>query len=170
MDIASLRSKALSGIKKYRYALIILVFGLLLMLLPGKGQSKQTQTQSQQQVTIQQKQSMAEELVQILGQMQGVGKVKVMLTVSAGEKTIYQSDEDLTTNENGSVIRKETVIISGTDREQQALVSQVLPPEYLGAIIVCQGAEQASVRLAVVDAVSKATGLSSDKISVVKMK
>lgn len=170
MDISTLGSKAISGLKKYRYAALILVLGLLLMLLPGRSQSKQTQTQSQQPVSLQQKQSMAEELVQILSQMQGVGKVRVMLTVAAGEKTIYQSDEDLSTNENGSTIRKDTVILSGTDRGQQALVSQVLPPEYLGAIIVCQGAEQAAVRLAVVDAVSKATGLSSDKISVVKMK
>jgi len=40
----------------------------------------------------------------------------------------------------------------------------------MGAVIVCQGADDPQVRLSIVDAVSKVTGLGSDKISVLKMK
>jgi len=36
--------------------------------------------------------------------------------------------------------------------------------------VVCQGADRAGVRLAVVDAVKSVTGLSSDRITVLKMK
>jgi len=39
-----------------------------------------------------------------------------------------------------------------------------------GALVVCDGAERASVRLAVTQAVSSLTGLGSNKIAVVKMK
>jgi len=49
-------------------------------------------------------------------------------------------------------------------------VQQVNPPTYLGAVIVCQGADSASVRLAIVSAVGSVTGLSTDKITVLKMK
>jgi hypothetical protein len=41
---------------------------------------------------------------------------------------------------------------------------------YQGAVVLCQGAADAAVRLAVVEAVSKATGLGADKICVLKMK
>jgi stage III sporulation protein AG len=64
----------------------------------------------------------------------------------------------------------ETVIITDAQRAQQGLVKQVNPPVYLGAVVVCQGADRASVRLAIVEAVANATGLGADKISVLKMK
>ena len=41
---------------------------------------------------------------------------------------------------------------------------------YTGAVIFCQGADSAAVRLQVVEAVAVYTGLSSNKIMVLKMK
>ena len=40
----------------------------------------------------------------------------------------------------------------------------------MGAIVVCQGGDNATVRLAIIEAVSNVTGLGADKISVLKMK
>lgn len=39
-----------------------------------------------------------------------------------------------------------------------------------GAVVACSGAEDAAVRLCVINAVSSYTGLGSDKISVIKLK
>ncbi len=168
MDINAIGAKAAQLIKKYRYPLLVLLVGLVLITLPGKKDSTDPQaTQALQPV---QKPDTAQELSQILSQIQGVGKVKVMLTIAAGENTIYQTDEDVTTSEGGSTIRKETVIVTDSDRNSYALITQVIPPEFLGAVIVCQGADRAEVRLAIVEAVSKATGLGADCISVLKMK
>lgn len=170
MDIKIWGDKAASIIKKHRYAVLVLILGVIFMLLPGRTQSQKSAEQATNTTQVLDQGDITEELTQILCQIQGVGRVQVMLTVSTGEQTVYQFDEDMTTNETGSVIRKETVIISGSSREEQALVSHVIPPRYMGAIVVCQGADQAAVKLAVLDAVSKITGLSSDKISVLKMK
>lgn len=168
MDIRKLGGKLPALLKKYRYAVLVLAVGLVLMALPSRTQSKQT---AEQNSTVPvQTADPAQELAQILGQIQGVGKVQVLLTVKAGESAIYQTDEDVNTSETGSSIRKETVIITDSQRNEQPLVVQVLPPQYLGAVIVCQGAEDAAVRLAVVEAVCNATGLGADKISVLKMK
>lgn len=168
MDINAIGVKVMQFIKKYRYPILVLLVGLVLITLPGKKDS--TQQQATQALQPTQKTDMALELSEILGQIQGVGKVKVMLTISAGENTIYQIDESVTTSEGGSSIHKETVIVTDSDRNSHALITQVLPPEYLGAVIVCQGADRAEVRLAIVEAVSKATGLGADRISVLKMK
>jgi len=152
---------------KYRYAILVLAVGVALMLFPGRS--------SQQPVTeeIVPKQteevSTAEELTQILSQIKGVGKVRVMLTVLTGEVTVYQYDEDTRQGDNGS-LRHETVIITDSDRNETGLVQQVVPPVFRGALVVCEGADHPSVCLAVVDAVSKVTGLGSDRISVLKMK
>lgn len=168
MDIRAGGEKLIHWIKKYRYPILILLIGLLLMVLPGKREDKEKMVS--ESIVSDAKADPSKELAQILGRIQGVGKVEVLLTVKVGETTIYQTDEDISTSENGSTVRKETVIITGADRQQQALVTQILSPEYLGAVIVCQGGDSTQVRLAVVEAVSKATGLGADKISVLKMK
>ena len=149
--------------RKYRYPMIILLVGFVLMLISGKVDKKGTEIQAsepkvQTDVTVQ--------LKHILAQIDGVGKVDLMLSISAGEKTIYQTDEN---HSNGS-IRTETVIITDSNRNQQALVLQVEPVAYRGAIIVCQGADDPKTKLAIVEAVSRLTGLGADCICVLKMK
>lgn len=152
--------------EKFRYVILVAVVGLVLMLIPSRSETaaetKQTEPTAAQQ-------NVAEELTQILSQLQGAGKVKVMLTVQAGESTEYQVDEDITNGETGSV-RRETVIVTDENRAQQGLIRQVNPPRYLGAIVLCEGADSAAVRLSIIEAVSKVTGLGADKISVLKMK
>ena len=168
MDIASIGSKIKLWIIRFRYPILVIVIGLILLSIPSKSKESTTQTLSHSQV--QTVPDIAEQLTQILQQIQGVGKVRVMLTVSKGEKTEYQQNEDLMNSESDTSIRKETVIIRDTNDGEMALIIQVIPPEYLGAIVVCEGADNASVKLAVVEAVSKVTGLRSDHISVLKMK
>ncbi len=167
MDIGKWSKTIPQLLHKYRYPLVILLVGLVLFTLPGKQEEK---TPTTTQSSASQKPDTTQSLTQILSQIKGVGRVRVMLTVAEGEKTLYQSDEDVTEGENSTSIRQETIILSDADRNQQALISQILAPRYLGAVIVCQGADDPSVKWAVVEAVSKATGLGADRISVLKMK
>ena len=148
MDWVTLRSRGKELVRKYRYVLLVVLAGLFLMALPEPRQDLQTG------------------LEEILSQIQGAGRVQVLLTQREGERTVYQTDEDSTS----SGIRSDTVLLNGSDRSQTGLVQQVNPPTYLGAVIVCQGADSASVRLAIVEAVGSVTGLSTDKITVLKMK
>lgn len=167
MDWLKVTEKLRSSVVKYRYALIVLSVGIILMLWPGKSESQTQPVPTSEELT--ESTGITQELSQILEQIRGVGKVRIMLTVAAGEMMIYQYDEDLQKGETGSV-KTETVIVTDGQRNEKGLIRQVNPPEYRGAIVVCQGGDQPSVCLAVVDAVSKVTGLSSDRISVLKMK
>lgn len=161
MDINALRQKAGLWLSKYKYIALILVVGIGFMLIPG-GSDKKEAPVGQNKPVVQQT-SLADELEGILSNIQGAGKVQVMLTVKAGEQTLYQTDSTATD-------REETVIITDGDRAQNGLIQQILSPTYRGAIILCQGADSASVCLAVKEAVSKVTGLDSSQISVLKMK
>lgn len=167
MDIAGIRSKVTEGLQKYRYVILVLAVGLLLMLLPSGGSDDAEKKES---VSISEsKQDLAQELSSILSQIEGVGSVKVMLTISAGESTVYHHNESITNGESGS-IKRDTVIITDTDRGQSALVEQTNPPVYQGAIIVCEGGDSATVRFNIIEAVARVTGLGTDRISVLKMK
>ena len=167
MDIKEAGGKLTALFKKYRWPLLVIALGILLMAWPAGDRDTAEVPQIQATQPMEDPQ---QELAQILAQIRGVGKVQVLLTIKCGESVKYQTDEDIVSSDSGSTVRKETVIITDSDRNQQASVVQTLPPEYLGAVIVCQGAEDAAVRLAVVEAVSKATGLGADRISVLKMK
>lgn len=168
MDWVGLKDKALQSVSKYKYALLVLIAGLALMLLPGLAGEETPPSMTYETKPVQQS-DISQQLAVILSQIQGAGKVEVLLTQAAGEKTIYQTDEDISGGENAST-RIETVIVTDGDRNQSGLIQQVIPPSYLGAVVVCQGADRAAVRLAIVEAVMKVTGLGADRISVLKMK
>lgn len=164
MDWLVLKEKFYHLWAKYRYVILVLLVGLVLMLLPSK-QSNTEVTQVMESKT-ETKQDIREELTDILSQIEGVGEVKVMLTVASGEETVYQSDTEISNTTN----RIETVIITDENRKEIGLIQKVNPPKYMGAIIVCKGGANVAVKLAVVEAVSRVTGLGADQISVLKMK
>lgn len=167
MDRISTGAKARELFGKYKYVLLILALGILLMSLPDRGSSPaQPEVSSAQPAPA----SRADELEAILGQISGVGRVQVLLTEAAGAETVYQTDEDRSSSSDSGSVRVQTVIVTNSNREEQGLVRTVTPPVYLGAIIVCQGGDSPTVRLSVVEAVSNVTGISSDRITVLKMK
>lgn len=162
----NLKTKAITLIKQYKLAALILAIGLVLMLLPtGSGEEEPLLSPAVQPTV-----SAEAQLESILSQIQGVGKVQVLLTVAEGERTVYIYDEDQSDTLDTGSLRREAVVVTGTDRGQTGLISQVIPPVYLGAVVVCQGGDLPAVKLAVVEAVCDATGLTADKITVLKMK
>lgn len=151
---------------KYKYMLLILGIGIILMSIPtGERPSIQ-----QDQPPTEGEATQAEKLEEILCQISGVGRVKVLLTEAASAETVYQTNEEKTSNRESESIRIDTVVVTNSEREELGLVRSITPPIYLGAIIVCQGGDNPSVKLAIVEAVSNVTGISSDRITVLKMK
>lgn len=164
MEVKNLVGKITTLVTKYRYAAIILLIGVLLMLIPGGTKPEPTPTETAAPESTEQ--TAEEKLGNILSKIQGAGRVEVILSFASGAETLYHGN----TETDGTSVRSDTVIVSDSDKNQSALVTRVDPPVYLGAVVVCQGADSASVRLAIVDAVSKYTGLGADQISVLKMK
>ena len=154
-------------IRKYRYVCLVLLIGVILMMIPTKKSTTSTHIDSIEQTMPQE--DIVTQLEAILSMIEGAGKVKVMLTVAFGEKTIYQTDVDKTGGDNASE-RTDTVLITDGNRNQSGLVQQINPVIYLGAIVVCQGADRAEICLAITEAVAKVTGLGANRISVLKMK
>lgn len=161
------RGKLMQFLQKYKYVALVLVIGVVLMLIPGEKEVALETVITANQGSIL---SVEERLAQILKHVKGAGEVQVLLTEASGEETIYQINEDISTSDTSSSTQRDTVTVTDSQRNEQGLVRQQNPPKYLGAIVVCQGGDQPTVRLAIIDAISKVTGLGADKISVLKMK
>lgn len=168
MDRGEVKDTITALFRKYRWAGLILFIGLILMALPeGKPQPSEPATAQEKRDN---EPDLQQQLESVLTKLEGAGRVKVLLSIASGSETHYQTDEDSQKTADSLDIRVETVIITAQDRSQQGLVRRTDPPVYLGAVVLCQGADSPAVKLAVVDAVGTATGLTSDKISVLKMK
>ena len=169
MDIKSVIKKLSDFLQKYKFVALIILIGIVLMLLPI-GTQKKTEEASFHTNKASAEVNIEDELEKILEQTAGVGQVKVLLTKGSGEETIYQTDTDSASNETERTKRSNTVTVTDSERSQTGLVRQINPPTYMGAVIVCHGGDDPQVRLKVIDAVSKATGLGANRISVLKMK
>ncbi len=166
MDWIACKRRIMENFRKYRYVMLVILAGIFLMALPDRTDEEPAVQPTAEETRPQ----LQDSLEDILCQISGAGKVKVLLAQAAGESTIYQTDEDISTGENSSDIRRETVLVTSSDRKEVGLVKQVNPPIYQGAIVLCQGADNAAIRLSVVEAVMSVTGLTSDRITVLKMK
>ena len=159
MDLARGKQQLINCIQKYRSVICIFLVGVSLMLWPSP--KEQIVTTSSEETILPDLES---ELSAVLSQIAGVGKAEVLLTEASGSDTIYQMDTEQRSDD------LDTVIITDGNRAEAGLVRQILPPVYRGALVVCQGGDQASVRLSVAEAVKSVTGLSYDSITVLKMK
>lgn len=160
--------------KRYWIPLAIGLLGLLLLSVPSERTPAAAQAEPQStQREPDGDQGLEARLASLLSGMEGAGNVEVMLTYKSSDKRIYQTDTTQSSaeeRERKTVDSRTQTVLASSGGTQQPLVQQTVYPVCQGAVILCQGADQPRVRLAIVQAVSSLTGLGSDKISVVKMK
>ncbi len=152
--------------KKYRLILMAILGGLFLMLLPTK-QSTDIQEAQQDRETFS-LESTEQRMEEILSRIEGTGKLQLMLTLKSGPHLYLAEDAEESAGDGEMQLQRETVKLHRGSGYEDVVVTQQVYPIYQGAVVVCQGADKASVRLAVTEAVSALTGLSSDRITVVK--
>lgn len=162
---AWLREK-LRKLEAYKYPILVLLLGAALLLIPwGGGDSRTAETSAPAETDLADPAALEQKLEALLGQMEGAGAVQVVLTVAKGASYTYQTDRSTRDGEE----TVETVLASGSGGEGP-LTREVTYPIYQGAVVACQGADSAQVRLEIVRAVASLTGLGSDKITVIKLK
>ncbi len=163
MDWIAQKQRAGELLKKYGSVALVVLVGIFLLTLPTEASEESEITSG---VSARADPKLQEELAELLSSVSGAGKVEVLLTQAQGEETLYQEQQRI----SGSETSRDTVVLSGSDRGEFGLIRQVNPPVYQGAVILCQGADSPQVKLAMVEAVKCATGLTADRITVLKMK
>lgn len=134
--------------------------------------SKKLATTTQEQTY--QEDSLETKLENILSNISGVGNVKVLITYNETEELIpvyNESDKKSTTNEVDS--EGGTRVIEEVDSSKEVvyqndeiITQKKISPKIEGAIITATGANNATVKTNIIQAVEAATGLATHKIQV----
>ena len=143
------------------------IFGMLLVLLSGmftSGKEKSVTSENGEINLTVYKKNIEDELSDMLSEIDGVGRNRVMVTLSSGEEYIFAEE----TKTGNSAMQKSYVIVE-KNGEKQALVSRVDSPKVSGVIIVCEGGGNAVVREEVYKAVSTVLGIPLGDIYVTKI-
>ena len=85
-------------------------------------------------------QRLEERLTEIIGNIEGTGEVYIMITLERTEESVY------------------------SDRETS--VAATITPTVRGALVICEGCENVTVRQKVTDAVCKVLGISAARVCV----
>ena len=126
MECKQITRKLCELYEKYKYAFVVLIIGVCLLLVPGKQQKKQKTEITPQSVT-KQEVFTEESLAQILQAVEGAGKVRVLLSIGAGEEIVYQTDTDASSSDNSNDQSVKTVITTDSQRSESGLIRQVNP-------------------------------------------
>ena len=125
--------------------------------------------------------SLEEKLEQILSKIQGVGEVKVCINYSESSEIVAMYNESSKINNTeesdtsgGTRKIQETdtqkdIIYKEENGEKIPITQKIIQPKIEGAIITAKGAENATTKTNIVQAVEAVTGLATHKIQVFEM-
>lgn len=144
---------------------VLLLVGLLLLViaLPTRQENENTIAEENTQETDQGLQEqdwqtkMEERLVEVLEQVQGVGKAEVFLTCEGTQEKVVEKDET------------ETVYERDSRGNQTPYVSAEIYPQVTGVLVVAQGGDDPVVIQNIQEAVQVLFQVEAHKIKVMKM-
>lgn len=163
--------KLFSSLGRNKYVLLVILVGVVLLLLPESQGTAEEATLStsaiEEDFSVE---ALERKLEETLGEIEGAGRVRVMLTVQSGTKRVLAQDGK-TEQRDGEMQREtETVVISAGTGVQETVLIQQIYPQFQGALVVATGGGDPTIRLRLTEAVAALTGLGADKISICKGK
>lgn len=179
--------------------LIMILVGLLLLIIAlpsgtlgggGKEQEKNsnssTDSEENQKEDVSEfsayRREMEEQLEELLSQVEGAGRVKVMVTLASSSEKITLKDEQETqekvteTDAQGgsrssiSVTgEEESVLVEDGEGSSLPYVTKTTTPQIEGVVVLSSGAEDAGLKNEIIEAVEVLFPVSAHKIKVMKM-
>ncbi len=164
--------------KQYKYLIVIVVAGLIVLMIPSAG-NKEKNDEIIKEEEVFNLVEFEKRIEDVLSNGAGVGRVKVVITIKSGMEHVYAEEMKSNTREqqeNGDIIdvdvdsdRKPSILSKSNGGEEPVIIKKIYP-EFLGAAVVCDGADNPEVELYIIDVISSLTGISSDRVTVIKMK
>lgn len=160
------RLKALLGDEKKRVSLLLLtgLAGLALLALSEWLPAAPAQEETPPAAGTDYIASLENRLEELICQVEGAGRTRVMVTAASGEESVYATDS--TAAADGS--RQEQHVLLGSGGAA-GLVETTHPPQILGVAVVCEGGGIASVQLRVTEIVQALTDAGASHITVTQM-
>jgi stage III sporulation protein AG len=153
-------------ISKYKLIILFLVIGLFLLLLPAERDDAPKEDKSKDTVNSFELEELEERMEKILAQIDGAGELSLILTLKSGVEEVFAVDAEYTQDKERITERITTVLSLGDGGTKEPVIVRCNYPIFQGALVVCEGGDDPTVRLMITKAVSALTGLGADKITV----
>ncbi len=182
--IAEFLRKNLKSEKAVRILVICGIAGMALVFLSGLfgGEKKPSvQAEAGDDSGSQYEYALETRLQDVIGRIQGTGRVQVLVTVRSGTRNVYASTQktETETEEDGGAetprkkdsdsFENEYILVKNADGSESALVTMQMQPEIQGVVVVCDGGEDTVVKQRITDAVTTVLDISSNYVCVTKM-
>ncbi len=172
MKIPEIITNVGKPLAKYKYLLLVILAGLVILLWPrGTDPPAATNISAAETFDLQE---MERRLSETLSAISGVGKAEVMLTLKTDMEVVVVQDTNTRShremeNDKPQVLedeRQTETVLTGSSGSGSPIIAKRIYPQYRGALIVCEGAEDVKVQMAVLEAVAALTGLRSDAVTI----
>ncbi len=165
-----IREAVKSRFCKDKKTLLIVALGMLgMMLLLFSGGEKKTETTITAADPSASQEAVASQLESLLKTVDGVGKVKVCVTIDRMQTDVYAVNCEQTSEPERSQ-RSEKYVITEDGSDTRGLRLYTVMPEIRGVAVSCEGGGSTVVRQEVTKLVSAALGIGANRIWVTKMK
>lgn len=170
--------------KKIKWIVLIGMIGILLILLSEILPQSTKTPQDAVSVSIDNEtfcRQTEEKIYNLVSSIQGVGEAQVWVTLESGAEYVYLQEEirntDTTKDYDSEGVKtlrekdnsEQKYILVNKNGEEQPLLQKQLEPTVQGVVIVCEGAGSAQVNEQVVNAVTCALGISSNRVYVAQL-
>ena len=122
-------------LKKYRFAVLVALAGVVLMLLPAGKQEIEAADTAGEEMSFSLEET-ERRMAEVLSAMDGVGRVQVMLTLKNGPELELAEDADDTDRDGELRRQREPVTLNRGSGYQDVVVTRETYPVYLGAVVV----------------------------------
>lgn len=167
--------------KKKLLIWILGLVGVLLLILPGFFQSREAPTPAPLVAgRVDYQEQLQKELESILGGIEGVGRVRVMLTLEDQQQVIYARNEQenrrsTQEEDNQGGFREQVeydysgqLVIVRSNNQEEPVVERVVKPRVRGVLVVAAGADNPRVRENLTHAVQSVLDLPAYRITIQK--
>ena len=157
--------------EKYKYFIAVILLGVFLLASSHMPKKENKPPQTMETSCFDMK-AFQNDIAESLSKIEGAGRVEVLISLEAGEESVYASDINRSsqTGDHSSESYQSTMSIlsDGSYGEDPVLIKNKYPT-FRGAVVLCDGADNDHVRLQITQAISVLCGISSDHISISKM-
>lgn len=159
MELKNIKSK----LKKIKAEYLIIAFAIIAILIIFASGINETKLETQNNV-VTYIETLENKLSTKLSQINGAGKVSVIISVKEGMITEIATEKKTVTEAGLIKIEETPVLVSG-----KPIVLVEKYPDITGVVIIAKGANDLNVRIALLSATQTILGVTSDKIEILTM-
>ncbi|MBQ6708948.1 MAG: hypothetical protein IJM97_08375 [Clostridia bacterium] len=161
--------KILEKLKENKKLAIILILAVLTIVLIVASElipkEKEEIIEEVNDIEYSYAENLETKLSTMISNINGAGNTKVLVTLKSSSESVYAYDSNVNDDK-----QEYKYILLKNGSTQDGLLLKMTAPEIRGVAVVCEGASSATVRKDITDMITSVLDISSNRVSVIKMK